>query len=1001
MKEVILVLFFSLSSVVYANTYYVATSGKDSNPGTKALPWMTWQKAFDTAKAGDTVYFRGGTWYPTSHGVGNTVVQHSPRTVAGVYEGVTHGYNGTIGNPVCFFNYPGEVPILDCSRVDMAGHRFNTGLGFTLSQYIHTKGLTIRNVYQPISGELACGVGADACAHMIFTEMDVYNIGGRGMTYWGANGYFGINNDSVHYYNCDIHDCYDPLSQEPGNGADGWKGGNEPGGYFYFEGCRAWNCSDDGFDVSGNSYAKFDKCWSFGHGWKGMGLDGNGFKFGAISDSFPSPMRVITRCLAAFNHGSGYYDLEYANYYRNNSRVYNNTSFKNGYGFTNSTNAPKPWCLSVYKNNVSYKSTELTPDGRPYNAALLDATYPESNNTWKLNDPRPGSWPWFLEAISVTDADFISVDSTGISGPRKADGSLPDINFLRLSSTSKLKDAGIDVGLPFYGSAPDLGYSEDIEGTPIIPIPRYLSSVIASSTPSRLEITYSISLANIVPATSAFSVMVNSSTRSISSVTVSGEKVQLTLGSPVKYGDVVTVTYNKPATNPLQTAAGGQAASFSAQNVTNNVASAASPVYVSSVVENATPSRLEITYSLSLANIVPAISAFTVMVNSSARSISSVSVSGEKVQLTLGSPVKYSDVVTVAYNKPATNPLQTAAGGQAASISDKTVINNIGSTNTPPVIVVSYRSSSYSGFVNEINASGSYDSNKDNLTYTWIVPTGIDISTTTGSIIKYLGPVVSSSQRIEFTLSVNDGKTTESRIIPIEILPYKPELEVAEVSNIEASSYQAAYYPYNIIDGNIGTMWSANGGDQWLIVELKHPFTIQHIKLAFQPGQKMESYFDILGSKDKVVWEPILIKSASCSFSGDLQVFEFPPSKTGKEFSYIKLIGQGNMNDSWNYISELKIFGFRQRNSLAFEQLPVKIYPNPAKEIVTIRIDESTLMPDLIKLIDLSGVVCLEEQVDPDIREFKIPINLKNGIYILQLCSGRMTLFAQKLVVSK
>ena len=108
--------------------------------------------------------------------------------------------------------------------------------------------------------------------------------------------------------------------------------------------------------------------------------------------------------------------------------------------------------------------------------------------------------------------------------------------------------------------------------------------------------------------------MVNAIARTVSSVAISGTKVLLTLSSPVAYGDVVTVAYTKPATNPLQTAAGGQAASISAQNVTNNVA-AVIPVYVSSVIENATPAILEMTYNLTLANIVPAASAFTVMVN--------------------------------------------------------------------------------------------------------------------------------------------------------------------------------------------------------------------------------------------------------------------------------------------------------------------------------------------------------------------------------------------------
>ena len=72
------------------------------------------------------------------------------------------------------------------------------------------------------------------------------------------------------------------------------------------------------------------------------------------------------------------------------------------------------------------------------------------------------------------------------------------------------------------------------------------------------------------------------------------------------------------------------------------------PVYLSSAIENATPTRLEITYNLSLANIVPAASAFSVNVNSVARTVNSVAVSGTKVPLTLASPVVNGDVVTVA-----------------------------------------------------------------------------------------------------------------------------------------------------------------------------------------------------------------------------------------------------------------------------------------------------------------------------------------------------------------
>ena len=102
------------------------------------------------------------------------------------------------------------------------------------------------------------------------------------------------------------------------------------------------------------------------------------------------------------------------------------------------------------------------------------------------------------------------------------------------------------------------------------------------------------------------------------------------------------------------------------------------PVYVSSVIENATPTILEMTYSLTLANIVPAASSFAVTVGGVARTVNSVAISDKKVLLTLSSAVVKGDVVKVAYTKPVTNPLQTADGLQAASLTTaQDVTNNV------------------------------------------------------------------------------------------------------------------------------------------------------------------------------------------------------------------------------------------------------------------------------------------------------------------------------------
>src|SRR3989344_1227294 len=47
-----------------AATYYVATNGTDSNPGTLSLPFRTIQKGVNVAAAGDTIQVRSGTYSP-------------------------------------------------------------------------------------------------------------------------------------------------------------------------------------------------------------------------------------------------------------------------------------------------------------------------------------------------------------------------------------------------------------------------------------------------------------------------------------------------------------------------------------------------------------------------------------------------------------------------------------------------------------------------------------------------------------------------------------------------------------------------------------------------------------------------------------------------------------------------------------------------------------------------------------------------------------------------
>jgi hypothetical protein len=116
--------------------------------------------------------------------------------------------------------------------------------------------------------------------------------------------------------------------------------------------------------------------------------------------------------------------------------LYNCTAFRDGtYNFSIPSNLNAGKIASI-KNSVSFMQTINI---------LFSAD--QQNNTW-------------LPQFTVASSDFISIDPSAAYGPRKADGSLPEIPFMHLVSGSKLIDAGVYVGIPFTGNAPDLGAFE-------------------------------------------------------------------------------------------------------------------------------------------------------------------------------------------------------------------------------------------------------------------------------------------------------------------------------------------------------------------------------------------------------------------------------------------------------------------------------------------------------------------------------------------------------------
>jgi len=564
MRGSFLMLFIILSSYTWGKTYYVApTGGSDTFLGTITQPWATWQKAFNTANAGDTVFFRGGVWYPTSG------VNYLP--------GRGKGYNGTYNNLIVYMNYPGETPILDCSNFP-SSTTSTSGFNAENVTYVKFKGLTIRNVRQTTNAQYIVGAGWTNSGVIYLENVTSTGHGGAGIR---INTY-----DTLYLTNCDSYNNIDPTTTStiPGGRADGYtigSGGADVDTFkiAYITGCRAWMNSDDGFDIGSTKQTQISNCWSWNNGR--LQGDGCGFKV-SYSNVLDASKRVIRNCITAYNYqkdgkfSGGIIEVNlYDEYFGPIYSYYNNSSYNDyigiGGGDALMDCRTEPAKLIV-RNNLVY--AQRNPDGYPAVFKACDYTngnpsyVTEDHNTFKLSGIYGNTQP--NPSFSLSDNDFISLDTTQLRRPRKADGSLPDVTFLKLKEGSDLIDAGVNLGLPYSGTAPDIGYAEYESGSVTIPTPVFVNAVIQNATPTKLEMTYSLTLAGIIPSPTAFTVRVNTVTRTVSSVAVSGTKVTLTLASPVVYGDVVTVAYTKPSTNPLQTSDGGQAATISSQNVINN-----------------------------------------------------------------------------------------------------------------------------------------------------------------------------------------------------------------------------------------------------------------------------------------------------------------------------------------------------------------------------------------------------------------------------------------------
>jgi hypothetical protein len=380
-------------------TYYVATNGNNNNAGSSNAPFATLAKAASVANPGNLIYVRGGTY--------NLSAQTSLSR------------SGTPAQPIRVRAFPGEQPFFDCT-----------------TEPISSAGIQISGNCWQLQG------------------LEVFNAGHNGIKITGSSnivercvvhesGDTGIHITGGSYnliLNCDSYRNYDPPV---GGNADGFSAKFELGPGNVFRGCRAWENSDDGWDLwQATNTVVIESCMTWSNGFNffdgptntSFNGNGNGFKLGG--NYYFGPHR-ISHSVAFGNKANGFVQ-------NNNNAgqiVDNNTGWANGirnFNLNHGTNITP----HVVRNNLSIggASSDSFRSG-----SLL------TNNSWQIISPAP------------TSAELLSISVALAKAARRDDGGMPETPFLRPIPGGRLVNKGTNWGEPYSGAAPDLGAYETPE----------------------------------------------------------------------------------------------------------------------------------------------------------------------------------------------------------------------------------------------------------------------------------------------------------------------------------------------------------------------------------------------------------------------------------------------------------------------------------------------------------------------------------------------------------
>ncbi len=162
-----------------------------------------------------------------------------------------------------------------------------------------------------------------------------------------------------------------------------------------------------------------------------------------------------------------------------------------------------------------------------------------------------------------------------------------------------------------------------------------------------------------------------------------------------------------------------------------------------------------------------------------------------------------------------------------------------------------------------------------------------DIPDTETRYVRYLGH--------------GNSANTWNSLTEVDILAADIRYTRAAVASATASTSDGNL-PHNVLDGNLGTRWSASGDGQWLTLDLGAPLTVGLVELAFSDSGTRQYTFDLQVSTDNTTWTTVWSGHSGGAGSG-LESVDF----TDVPARYVRYLGHGNSIDPGNSLTEAEV----------------------------------------------------------------------------------------------